>query len=77
MKYFCFVMYITIRILYTLQDDELNGGARRRVVPEPSPVQVKAEKFKKQIKENYAEFLDKYMQQGYEQALPGKYKEKG
>ncbi len=38
---------------------------------------MKAEKFKKQIRENDAEFLDKYMQQGYEQALPGKYKEKG
>ena len=57
-------------------DDELYGGARRRA-PEPSPAQVKAGKFKKQIRESDAAFLDKYMQQGYEQALPGKYKEKG
>ena len=57
-------------------DDELYGGARRRA-PEPSPAQVKAGKFKSQIKENNAEFLDKYMQHGYEQARPGKYKEKG
>ena len=47
------------------------------MAPEPSPAQVKADKFKKQIKENDAEFLDKYMQQGYEQARPGKYTEKG
>ncbi len=63
-------------MLYTMQDDdELYGGARRKA-PELSPAQVKAEKFKKQIREKDADFLDKYMQQGYEQALPGKHKEK-
>ena len=67
-------MYITIHMLYTLQHSE--GGARRRA-PEPSPAQVKAEKFYKQIRENDGEFLDKFMQYGYEQALLGKNKEKG
>ena len=57
-------------------DDELYGGARRRA-PEPSPAQVKADKFKKQIRENDAEFLDKFMQYGYEQARLSKYKQKG
>ena len=50
-------------MLYTLQHSE--GGARRRA-PEPSPAQVKAETFKKQIKENDAELLDEYMEFGRE-----------
>ena len=68
MKYFCFVMYITIDMLYTLQDDELYGGARRRMDPEASAAQEKAERFKKQIRKNDAKFLDEYMEFGREKA---------
>ena len=54
-----------------MQDDgELYGGARRRA-PEPSPAQLKAEKFKKQIRENVAEFLDKYMIQAGKETRDG------
>ena len=61
-------MYIIRRMLYTMQDDgELYGGARRRA-PEPSPAQLKAEKFKKQIRENDVKSLDEYMEFGRERA---------
>ena len=54
-----------------MQDDgELYGGARRRA-PEPSAAQVKAEKFKKQIRENDAEFLDKYMKEAAKETRDG------
>ncbi len=52
-----------------MQDDEgLDGGTRRKTVPEPSPAQAKAEKCKSQIRENDAEFLDEYMEFGHEKA---------
>ncbi len=57
-------MYISIHMLYTLQDGELYGGARRIMAPEASAAQEKAEIFKNQIKENDAKFLDKYMEFG-------------
>ena len=54
-----------------MQDDgELYGGARRRA-PGPSPAQLKAEKFKKQIRENDAEFLDKYMKEAAKETRDG------
>ena len=54
-----------------MQDDgELYGGARRRA-PEPPPAQFKAEKFKKQIRENDAEFLDKYMKEAAKETRDG------
>ena len=56
-------MYVITDMLYTLQ-----GDGRRKGVPEPSPAQVKAETFKKQIRENDAEFLDEYMEFGREKA---------
>ena len=49
-------MYIITDMLCTLQ-----GDGRRKGVPEPSAERVKAETFKKQIRENDADFLDKYM----------------
>ena len=61
-------MYIIRRMLYTMQD-ELYGGARR--APGPSPSQVKAETFKKQIRENNAEFLDKYMKEAAQETRDG------
>ena len=47
--------------------DELYGGARRRD-PEASAAKEKAERFKKQIRENDAAFLDEYMEFGRERA---------
>ncbi len=58
-------------MLYTMQDDdELYGGARRSA-PEPSPAHVQADKFKKQIRKNDAEFLDKYMKEAAKETRDG------
>ena len=57
-------MYITLDMLYTLQDDELYGGARRRMDPEATAAQEKADGFKEQIRENDPEFLDEHMEFG-------------
>ncbi len=59
-------------MLYTVQDDELDGGARRKRVPEGPTAKEKADEFKDKIRRNDAEFLDKYMQYGYEQTLLAK-----
>ena len=53
-------------MLYTLQ-----GNGRRKKAPEPSPAQVKAEKFKKQIRENDAGFLDEYMKEAAKETRDG------
>ena len=55
-------------MLYTLQDEELYGGARRRMDPEASAAREKEERDKKQIRDNDAEFLDEYMEFGREKA---------
>ena len=60
-----FVIYITIDMLYTLHDDELHGGGRRRAPMGPT-AKEKAEELKKKIRKNDADFLEKYMQDGYE-----------
>ena len=44
------------------------------MVPKPSAAQVKADKFKKQIRENDAKFLDEYMELGREKADRNVYK---
>ena len=63
-------MYITIDMLYTLQDDELYGGARRTAADAAAAKEKeeRAERFKKQIRKNDAEFLDEYMEFGREKA---------
>ena len=51
-------------MLYTMQD-ELYGGARGRA-PKGQTAKEKADDLKTKIKNNDADFLDKYMQYGYE-----------
>jgi len=54
-------------MLYTLQDDELYGGARRRAPVGPT-AKEKADELKEKIRNNDADFLEKYMQYGYEKS---------
>ena len=63
-------MYIATRMLYTAQDEAIERGARRRVrEPEgPTEEQRRAEIIKSKIRENDAEFLDKFMEFGAERA---------
>ena len=53
-------------MLYTLHD-ELYGGARRRAPVGPT-AKEKAEELKEKIRNNDVDFLEKYMQYGYEKA---------
>ena len=53
-------------MLYTLHD-ELQGGGRRRAPVGPT-AKEKAEELKEKIRNNDADFLEKYMQYGYEKA---------
>jgi len=63
---FVIYIYITIDMLYTLHD-ELHGGARRRAPVGPT-AKEKAEELKEKIRNNDADFLETYMQYGYEKA---------
>ena len=51
-------------MLYTMQD-ELYGGARRRAPVGPA-AKEKADELKEKIRNNDSDFLEKYMQYGYE-----------
>ena len=53
-------------MLYTMQD-ELYGGARGRA-PKGQTAKEKADELKTKIRNNDADFLEKYMQYGYEKS---------
>ena len=57
-------------MLYTMQD-ELYGGARGRA-PKGQTAKEKADELKTKIRNNDADFLEKYMQYGYEKLVSTK-----